>query len=168
MEAAERFLGHELDIEFLQPVHDEIDDGIGDPFHLPSYIGVDNCCQKGLQHLVDQELKLRQGQANDALHEIRLALADKSAIFRQDVRHARNYNMATRAWKKVANMEMVINRYARVYQRCRQQMVALDAHDGILDCYKPLDKDHLKISTVVADPNARGHRHENMAWFWTR
>ena len=138
MEAAERFLGHELDIGFLQPVHDEIDDGIGDPFHsplsedvesmvlpLPSYIGVDNCCQKGLQHLVDQELKLRQGQANDALHEIQLALADKSAIFQQDVRHTGNYNMATRAWKKVANMEMVINRYARVYQRCRQQMVAV-------------------------------------------
>ena len=180
MEAAEKFLGHELDIGFLQSVHDKVDDGIGDPFHspssedaesavlpLPSYIGVDNCRQKGLQHLVDQELQLRQGQANDALHEIRLALADKSAIFRQDVRHAGNYNMATRAWKKVADMEMVIKRYAKVYRRCRQQMVSLDADDGILDRYKPLDKDHLKISTAVADPNARGHRHENMAWFWT-
>ena len=46
-------------------------------------------------------------------------------------------------------------------------MVALDVDDGILDRYKPLDKDHLKISTAVADPNARGHRHENLAWFWT-
>ena len=82
---------------------------------LPSYIGVDNCHQKGLQHLVDQELQLWQGQGNDALHEIQLALADKSAIFRQDVRHAGNYNMATRAWKKVADMEMVIKRYAKVY-----------------------------------------------------
>ena len=45
-------------------------------------------------------------------------------------------------------------------------MVALDADEGILDRYKHLDKDHLRISTVVADPNARGHRHENMAWFW--
>ena len=83
MEAAERFLGHELDIGFLQPIHDEIDDDIGDPFHspssedaestvlpLPSYIGVNNCHHKGLQHLVDQELQLWQGQANDALHEI--------------------------------------------------------------------------------------------------
>ena len=45
--------------------------------------------------------------------------------------------MATRAWKKVADMEMVTNRYPRVYQCCRQQMVALDADDGILDHYTP-------------------------------
>ena len=37
---------------------------------LPSYIGLVWCHELGLNGLVDQELQLRQGQANDALHEI--------------------------------------------------------------------------------------------------
>ena len=37
---------------------------------LPSYIGLPQCGQLGLSGLVDQELQLRQGQANDTLHEI--------------------------------------------------------------------------------------------------
>ena len=37
---------------------------------LPSYIGLPRCSQLGLSGLVDHELQLRQGQANDTLHEI--------------------------------------------------------------------------------------------------
>ena len=45
---------------------------------LPSYIRVEQLRELGLEILVDQELSLRQGQANDCLHEIRLGLVDKS------------------------------------------------------------------------------------------
>ena len=37
---------------------------------LPSYIGLPRCGALELNGLVEEELQLRQGQANDALHEI--------------------------------------------------------------------------------------------------
>ena len=48
---------------------------------LPSTLGQAYCEKYGLQTLAEQELKLRQGQANDALHQIQLALVHKSYIF---------------------------------------------------------------------------------------
>ena len=38
-----------------------------------------------MERLMEQELRLWTGQANDTLHEIRLALADKAVLFRTDV-----------------------------------------------------------------------------------
>ena len=111
--SAARFLGEDWEDEMVMETASDItqDYEIENPFvlptqgnaelilpPLPSYIRVDRLWELGLEILVDQELSLRQGQANDCLHEIRLALADKSMIFRQDVRHAQNYNLMTRAW----------------------------------------------------------------------
>jgi len=39
------------------------------PLPLLSYIGLPRCRELGLIDLVEQELQLRQGQANDTLHE---------------------------------------------------------------------------------------------------
>ncbi|KAL4066237.1 hypothetical protein V8B97DRAFT_2025526 [Scleroderma yunnanense] len=49
---------------------------------LPSYLGLDMCQDLGLK-------------ANDSLHAICLALADKSHLFHTDVRHSHNYNMTS-------------------------------------------------------------------------
>jgi len=116
---------------------------------------------------VEQELQLRQGQANDTLHEIQLGLADKAVLFRTEVRHGRNYVGTTRTWKKVADLDAMVKRYATVYHCCRKQMVALEAEPRILDHYKVLAKKDLTVSTAVSDPNARGHCHDSLAWFWT-
>jgi len=125
------------------------------------------CHELGLIDLVEQELQLRQGQANDTLHEIRLGLADKVVLFLTEVRHGRNYVGTTRAWKKVADLDAMVKRYAAVYHHCRKQMVALEAEPRILDRYKVLSKKDLTVSTAVSDPNARGHHHDSLAWFWT-
>ena len=134
---------------------------------LPSYIGVDRLQELGLKILVDQELSLRQGQANDCLHEIRLALADKSMIFQQDVRHARNYNLMTQAWGQIASMDLTLNRHASLYCRCRQQMATLGADADILIRYQELHASDLSVTTAISDPNARGHRDDRLAWFCT-
>ncbi|KIM63801.1 hypothetical protein SCLCIDRAFT_116566, partial [Scleroderma citrinum Foug A] len=134
---------------------------------LDTYIGLPRCSDLGLNGLVEHELQLRKGQANDVLHEIRLALADKAVLFRTEVRHGRNYTMKSHTWRKVADLDTVVKRYATVYQRCRRQMIALGADSSILDWYKPLNQNDLTASTAVADPNARGHRHDSLSWFWT-
>ncbi|KAG2096761.1 uncharacterized protein F5147DRAFT_656558 [Suillus discolor] len=50
---------------------------------LPSNLGQDTCTAIGVNDLAKQELILWQGQANDALHNIRVHLADKAVIFRK-------------------------------------------------------------------------------------
>ncbi|KIK72756.1 hypothetical protein PAXRUDRAFT_21622, partial [Paxillus rubicundulus Ve08.2h10] len=49
---------------------------------FPSALGVQRCRDDGLEWLAEQEMQLRTGQANDTLHKLRLALADKAMLFR--------------------------------------------------------------------------------------
>ncbi|KAI6032497.1 hypothetical protein EDC04DRAFT_2605145 [Pisolithus marmoratus] len=113
---------------------------------LPSYLGAAKCQELGLDILQQEELQLQQGQANDALHQLRLALADK------------NYTMTSWAWKKVSDMDAL---------RCRNQMMSLGADGPILAHYQTLEPEHLNVTTAVANPNTHGHRHKHLAWFWT-
>ncbi|KAG1900244.1 uncharacterized protein F5891DRAFT_980514 [Suillus fuscotomentosus] len=43
----------------------------------------------------------------------------------------------------------------------------LSADNTLLERYCPLAKEHLKVSTAVADPNARGQRINTLARFWS-
>ncbi|KIM65072.1 hypothetical protein SCLCIDRAFT_1163641 [Scleroderma citrinum Foug A] len=180
--SAARFLGKDWEDEMLTETALDIpqDYEIENPFvlptqgnvesilpPLPSYIRVDQLQELGLEILVDQELSLRQGQANDCLHEIRLALADKSMIFQQDVRHARNYNLMTRAWGRIASMDLTLNWHASLYRRCHWQMAALGTDADIVIWYQELHALDLSVTTAISNPNARGHRDDRLAWFWT-
>ena len=64
---------------------------------FPSNLGRDKCMAIGAHHLIKQELKLRAGQANDALHEIRLALVDKAVLFHTDIWHASSHTKTMQA-----------------------------------------------------------------------
>ncbi|KIK78141.1 hypothetical protein PAXRUDRAFT_62486, partial [Paxillus rubicundulus Ve08.2h10] len=46
-------------------------------------------------------------------------------------------------------------------------MISLRADEDTLVWYWALEKDHLKVSTAVLDPNAQGHWDSTLAWFWT-
>ncbi|KAL4081087.1 hypothetical protein J3A83DRAFT_4426297, partial [Scleroderma citrinum] len=54
-----------------------------------------------------------------------------------------------------------------MYGQCHKQIMVLDARPDILDQYKELNRSDLKISMAITEPNARGHRDETLAWFWT-
>jgi len=45
-------------------------------------------------------------------------------------------------------------------------MIQLGAAADVLDRYKVLTRIDLKISTAIAEPNARGERNTHLAWFW--
>ncbi|KAI6113860.1 hypothetical protein EDD16DRAFT_1521058 [Pisolithus croceorrhizus] len=53
---------------------------------LPSNLGADKCRNIGVHQLAEMELELHIAQANDVLHGLCLALADKVVIFRDVVR----------------------------------------------------------------------------------
>ncbi|KIN97109.1 hypothetical protein M404DRAFT_161382 [Pisolithus tinctorius Marx 270] len=155
---------NETDDPFLpdHPGHQEVSD-----VPLPSYIGVQYFHDMGLGSLVEQEIHLRQGQANDALHELHLALMDKAMIFYTDVWKGGNYKMTTQAWGWISNADAMVQWHATIYCQCPKQLIALGAGEDILGKYQELNRADLTVSAAIADPNARGHHNDTLAWFWT-
>ncbi|KAH9942125.1 hypothetical protein B0H21DRAFT_696451, partial [Amylocystis lapponica] len=134
---------------------------------LPSTLGHARCEALNIQQLAARELKLREGQANDTLHQIRICLGQKSFLFRTSIRSARSQHNKTRAWGDVNAVDRTLQHHARVYSKARKAMVSLGAPEALLNHYKVLRQEDLKVSTAVADPNMRGQRATTMAWFWT-
>ena len=135
--------------------------------HLPSYIGRSWCNANAAEDLAKAELRLREGQLNDSLHHIRIALGHKSYLFRNNVRPAHTQRLKTRAWAEVHAAESTVQHHARVYNRARQSIVNLGADDTLLDRYKVLEPQDLKINTAVIVPDVRGQRNKSLPWFWS-
>ncbi|KAG1721118.1 hypothetical protein EDB19DRAFT_2029710 [Suillus lakei] len=133
---------------------------------LPSNIGEVRCRELGLTNLMKEEIALREGQANDALHAIRVHLGDKAVIFCNTVWSAKSQASSTRAWTQVRSVETAVNLNASIYSKCQSQLAKLPDHDLLMK-YLPLKKEDLKASSVVADPNARGQRDTTLSWFWS-
>ena len=85
---------------------------------LPSNLGHDKCMAISAHHLIKQELKLHAGQANDALHEIQLTLADKAVLFHTNIRHASSHVKTTQAWGKVNAMDALLTQQVAIYWKC--------------------------------------------------
>jgi hypothetical protein len=135
--------------------------------HLPSNFGRNWCNENVAEDLAKAELLLREGQLNDSLHHIRIALGHKSYLFRHDVRPARTQRLKTRAWAEVHAVESTVQHHARVYIRARQAMVDLGASANLLDRYKVLTRQDLCVKTSVIAPHVRGQRNKSLPWFWT-
>ena len=140
-------------------------DGAADPerlrLPLPSAMATGRSAEQA-----KQELLLRQGQANDALHAIRIKLSYKAGLFRGSVRQANSQKTKTRAWGEVNAAEASVRQQARIYSRAREAMVALGASPELLSRYQVLRKEHLQARTSVIDPAVVRHRNENLSWFW--
>ncbi|KII83090.1 hypothetical protein PLICRDRAFT_119855, partial [Plicaturopsis crispa FD-325 SS-3] len=134
---------------------------------LPSSFTREALVDMDLTDLAKCEIKLRQGQANDALHALRMTLGHKSVLFRTKVRHdADSQRKKGRAWAKVFAAETTIRHHARVYGRCREALQRLEARDSVLKRYQELKRHHLKVTTEIADPNPRGSRNDSLTWLW--
>ncbi|KAK7680044.1 hypothetical protein QCA50_016990 [Cerrena zonata] len=115
------------------------------------------------------ELRLRQGQANDSLHNLRVAIAHRSFIFRSRIRKnspTTGYSMRLRSYGDAHAIQMTIDHAAKVYRTTRTAMMLLGADDKILSTYKVLLKEDLASSTAVAEPNARGQSRVKLSWIW--
>ncbi|KIK72053.1 hypothetical protein PAXRUDRAFT_22461 [Paxillus rubicundulus Ve08.2h10] len=134
---------------------------------LPLSLGRRNCNEHGLAALADLELQLCIGQANDALQSICYTLADKVVLFCTKVRPASNQSANTRTWGKVHQADTVLSRHTQIYRKCQKVMVSLEADQVLMERYKPLVDQDLKVTTAISDPNGSIHRMENLTWFWT-
>jgi hypothetical protein len=135
--------------------------------HLPSHLGRDWCNINAAEDLAKAELRLREGQLNDSLHHVRIALGHKSYLFRNEVRPARSQRLKTRAWQGVHNVESTVQHHARVYTRARKAIADLGADASLLERYKILTRQDLSVKTSVIAPHVRGQRNKSLPWFWT-
>ncbi|KAG2365826.1 hypothetical protein BDR07DRAFT_1374020 [Suillus spraguei] len=133
---------------------------------LPSNIGIERCAEWGITDLVLQEISLRKGQANDALHAIRVNLANKAVLFHTMVWSAKSQAQSTRAWAWVHSVDKILHLNVHIYSKCCSQLV-YPGTDDLLVKFRPLEKADLKATMVVADPNDHSQRNSTLAWFWS-
>lgn len=117
--------------------------------------------------LQEKELELRIGQANDALQDIRLGVANRSILFRTTLRHATGYASGTRAHRQLHGLSAVVSKAARVYNLARKAMVRLGAEEEMLQKYRVLEKSHLRADTAAIDFNQPGNRNARLSWIWS-
>lgn len=134
---------------------------------LPSNIGLDACAELGFMHHANAEKRLRVGQLNDTLQNIRIGLSRKVVIFRDGLRNSKTKTMKMRSWDQIIQVDGSVKHHARVYKRARAAFIRLGATDDDLNRYKPLAKEDLNVTTARIDPSLRGQRNQGLAWFWT-
>jgi hypothetical protein len=133
---------------------------------MPSSFSKGDIERLGLQNLAAQEMELRQGQANDRLKDLRLALGHKALLFRTQLRAAKTSVGKTRAWDDIKIATVKVNKHVRSYRRARKAMERLGADDLILGKYQVLEQEHLKLSGDITEENRVGQRSDALPWFW--
>src|ERR1700722_16636934 len=136
------------------------------PFLLPSSFGVAACKAAGISAQVEQEIDLRIGQANDALHQLRVLLGHKVYLYRTSIRHNKSQKGKTRAFSSLGRVQMSVRDEYRVYAQARRAMIRLGAGSDLLARYQLLTGKDLKITTAAYDPSVHAQRSSKLAWFW--
>jgi hypothetical protein len=132
--------------------------------YLPSYFGVKLCEKLDRVQVMKVEVELREGQAYDALEELRVALAQRALLYRTKVRNSDNTKDTAKAWTSVNNKSASINKHVATYRNAYQALKSLDAlNDKLL----PLSSDDLKLPSDITEENRIGQKSDSLAWFWT-
>ena len=73
--------------------------------------------------------------------------------------------LKTRAWTEVHAVESMVQHHAQVYNHAWQSMLDLGADATLLDWYKVLEHQDLKIDTTVNASNVHGQQNKSLPWF---
>lgn len=134
--------------------------------YLPSETSQPQLTRLSLLGFRNQELELRRGQANDALEQLRVALGHKALLLRTEVRHARSQVTQSRAWGLAKAADRQVQMYAAVYRMARRAMVALGADNNMLETYKELSDQDIKVNADITEENRLYQRSHVLPWIW--
>jgi hypothetical protein len=112
------------------------------------------------------ELGFRKDQAACYLKALREVVAQKSFHYSHVIRVAPSKGTRTRARTVIAKLNVKIASYSRIYARCRMTMVRLGADDQTLRTFRILQREDVKASTAILDPNERGASSLRLSWIW--
>ncbi|KAM6503384.1 hypothetical protein JOM56_000327 [Amanita muscaria] len=154
-------LDDSIEEEFWQGEQDEDDDADDGNFNfddeliesnpeifklwMPSSIGGSAAVDMGLEVLVEEEIQLRVGQANDCLDDFANSSGSKQEIRRLVLR---------------------INQDVRGYHRAREALISLGASEEILQKYQLITPNDLTVNKDVTEENRLGQSSDVLAWFW--
>ena len=113
-----------------------------------------------------KEAKLQHAQANDAIHQIRLALGFKSALFCDHVCPAHTQQTKTRAWNAVHNVDSTLLGHAQIYCMARDAYRKLRNKTTIKVELPLLTKEDLYIATMVLGSEITGQHNTQKSWIW--
>ncbi|KAG2144695.1 uncharacterized protein EDB93DRAFT_1087402, partial [Suillus bovinus] len=134
---------------------------------MPSSVPHDQVTSAHLLALQAEELELRQGQANDCLEKIWLALGDKAVIYRQHFRSADSVWTGTRSKQEAQCCHIKIDKYVRSYQRAKSAMERLGMdRESLETVYQEILAEQLSIDKEVTEENRFGQGSDKLAWFW--
>ena len=138
------------------------------PLPLPSTLTDDILnSSPALLLAASSEFALREGQANDALHDVRMAIAYKSYLYRKNFRNnTPTQSYVTRSYGEVRAVQTSIEQAAKIYRLARKVMIKLKPLDTVTAKYPPLTKDDLRANTAIANSNASGQRSDKLSWIW--
>jgi hypothetical protein len=136
------------------------------PLPLPSYLVKDKLSDPVIAALAEEELQLRKSYALEALHQLRLSLGLKSALFRKSIATAKSQKKKTRAWRSIRAVEAAVGLHAQEYRIVRQGLLRLQASPSAMVKFPPLMKEDMKMSRDVVEENRIGQRSEHVSWIW--
>jgi hypothetical protein len=143
---------------------EQFDDGVQPehiPLQLPSTQGRDACVASQRTGLMEQEIELRTGQANDALSQIRLGLNYKAYLWKE-YKQTDNYKMKTRSSTALRAAEHNIQQHVAAYSLAFRALTSLD-QQGL---FKPIEKEDLYLNPNIVKQNRIGQSKVALSWIW--
>lgn len=131
---------------------------------MPSTFNEEERIQIGWAKLAEQEAELREAQINDALHDLRIALGEKSLRFRKVLRGDRSQKHVSRAWSMINSYDDRANLQVDIYERAVEALKKLGNN---AEKWLPINRDHdLQMKGDVEHANRIGQSSHALAWFW--
>ncbi|KAI6117657.1 hypothetical protein EDD16DRAFT_1707494 [Pisolithus croceorrhizus] len=116
---------------------------------IPSSIGAAKLTELGLHNLLKEERKLRIGQANDCLDQLRADLGNKAMLYQQNFRAANSTKEGARTKKEI-----------------QKAILRLDPDVNMAERYQEILPEDLVVSKEVTEENRVGQGTSKLAWFW--
>jgi hypothetical protein len=136
---------------------------------LPSDFTSSERTKLGLETLGAEELKLRQGEANDALRSLREHIQHSQALrqhknARNNAVHGQAKN--TRAVQKIKDVQTRIQNYVKKYRHARTAMIALGCNPQDPKFGFPELRDEDLYTKNVDEPHKLGDGGKVEGWIW--
>jgi len=124
---------------------------------MPSALPATSAHRQPLARLLNMEMELRRGHANDCLGSIRRTIGQEAFEYKKVLRPAHDKIHQTRARTSIQNIHRGLVLQARIYKRTREAMMKLGIDlEGVESLYKPLTAEDIKVSSAINDPNKAG------------
>lgn len=112
------------------------------------------------------ELNLRIKQASRYLAAVREAVADKSFQYSHVMQSAPSNAVRSRSRTIISSLNERISLCCRIYARTREAMVRLRADEQTLNTFRILQKEDVKASSAILNPNIPGSSSIRLSWIW--